>query len=215
MKENGEMEDMSSTIQGITSYDAPYVSGNNYQGSYTDSASFGSSSSAVTSGAPLEDVAVQVSSSGSADGIAGSGYSSSESTGLAAGSNGLAAGSNGFSTGSNGFSAGSNGNSAGSNGFSAGSNGILADRFSAGSNGLSGGSNGYVGGSESAGFAGSSSNGFANGGQGGGINLIQGQSQSFDLTGGSNGGQRVVYKPVIKQGEPIITKNFYVVSYFD
>lgn len=44
------------------------------------------------------------------------------------------------------------------------------------------------------------------------INLVQGQSKTIDLTGGSSGGRRVVYKPVIKQGEPIITKNFYVVS---
>ncbi len=43
------------------------------------------------------------------------------------------------------------------------------------------------------------------------VNLIQGQSQTLDLTGGT-GGRRVVYKPVIKQGEPIVTKNFYVVS---
>lgn len=43
------------------------------------------------------------------------------------------------------------------------------------------------------------------------VNLIQGQSQTFDLTGGK-GNKRVVYKPVIKQGEPIVTKNFYVVS---
>jgi hypothetical protein len=43
------------------------------------------------------------------------------------------------------------------------------------------------------------------------VNLIQGQSQSFDLTGGV-ANKRVVYKPVIKQGEPIVTKNFYVVS---
>lgn len=44
------------------------------------------------------------------------------------------------------------------------------------------------------------------------INLVQGQSKSIDLTGGNAGGKRIVYKPVIKQGEPIITKNFYVVS---
>lgn len=43
------------------------------------------------------------------------------------------------------------------------------------------------------------------------VNLIQGQSQTFDLTGGS-GQKRIVYRPVIKQGEPIVTKNFYVVS---
>lgn len=43
------------------------------------------------------------------------------------------------------------------------------------------------------------------------INLVQGQSKSIDLTGGNAGGKRIVYKPVIKQGEPIITKNFYVV----
>lgn len=43
------------------------------------------------------------------------------------------------------------------------------------------------------------------------VNLIQGQSQTVDLTGGV-ANKRVVYKPVIKQGEPIVTKNFYVVS---
>lgn len=48
--------------------------------------------------------------------------------------------------------------------------------------------------------------------RGGDVNLIQGQSQTFDLTGGVSN-KRVVYKPVIKQGEPIVTKNFYVVSF--
>lgn len=78
----------------------------------------------------------------------------------------------------------------------------------------SAGSNAYADSSDNsnAGFSGaSSSNGFNNGNNGG-INLIEGHTQTLDLTGGSNGGQRVVYKPVIKQGEPIITKNFYVVS---
>lgn len=50
------------------------------------------------------------------------------------------------------------------------------------------------------------------GSSGNDINLVQGQSKSIDLTGGNAGGKRIVYKPVIKQGEPIITKNFYVVS---
>jgi len=202
---------------GFTSYDAPYVSGNNYQGSYSDSASFGSSASGVTSGAaPLEEVSVQVSSSGSANGIAGSGYSS-ETTGLDAG---LSTGSaNGLSAGSaNGLSGSANGFSGSSNGFSGSSNGAgSSNGFSAGSNGFSGNANGVISGTESGStgnrFSGSSSSSGANGANGnGGINLIQGQSQSFDLTGGSNGGQqRVVYRPVIKQGEPIITKNFYVV----
>lgn len=200
---------------GFTSYDAPYVSGNNYQGSYTDSASFGSSAAGVTSGAPLEEVSVQVSSSASVNGVTASGFApqstgldaayQTESNGASAGGNGLSGGSNGYSGSSNGFSGSSNGLSGSSNGFSGSSNG-----FSAGS---SGASNGFVSGSEStgAGFSGASSG--SNGASNGGINLIQGQSQSFDLTGGSNGGQRVVYKPVIKQGEPIITKNFYVVRY--
>ncbi|CAG9803365.1 unnamed protein product [Chironomus riparius] len=188
---------------------AGFSGGNNYQGGYTDSASFGSSASGVTSGAPLEEVSVQVSSSASANGISGSGYSS-QSTGLdagyQAGSNGAASGSNGVAAASNGLSGGANGFSGSANGFSGSSNGFSgsSNGFSNGANGLSGGSNGFVAGSESTGA------GFSNGGQNGGINLIQGQSQSFDLTGGSNSGQRVVYKPVIKQGEPIITKNFYV-----
>lgn len=37
----------------------------------------------------------------------------------------------------------------------------------------------------------------------------QGQSQVLDFSGSSNGGNRA-YKTVIKQGEPIITKHFYV-----
>ena len=37
----------------------------------------------------------------------------------------------------------------------------------------------------------------------------QGQSQVLDFSGSSNGGNRG-YKTVIKQGEPIITKHFYV-----
>lgn len=48
--------------------------------------------------------------------------------------------------------------------------------------------------------------------QGNDVNLYQGQSQTLDLTGGV-ANKRVVYKPVIKQGEPIVTKNFYVVSW--
>lgn len=60
--------------------------------------------------------------------------------------------------------------------------------------------------SEDASYASASS-----GQRGNDVNLIQGQSQSVDLTGGM-GHKRVVYKPVIKQGEPIVTKNFYVVS---
>jgi hypothetical protein len=59
--------------------------------------------------------------------------------------------------------------------------------------------------------ASSSSGSFGGASSGKDINLIQGQSQTIDLTGGSAGGKRIVYKPVIKQGEPIITKNFYVV----
>lgn len=178
MNEGVDSEDLSSsTFHGISSYDAPYVSGNNYAGNgYTDSASFGSSSSSVT---------------------AGSGYSNGYS-GQGSGSPG-----NGLSSGiSNDFGGSSSG------GFSGSSSG----GFSGGSS-----SNGYSG-SSSSGFSGSSSNGFSGGngqagfgGTAGGVNLIQGQSQSIDLSGGSSGGQRVVYKPVIKQGEPIITKNFYVV----
>lgn len=64
---------------------------------------------------------------------------------------------------------------------------------------------------QDAAYSGASASSFG-GSSGKDINLIQGQSQSIDLTGGNAGGKRVVYKPVIKQGEPIITKNFYVVS---
>jgi len=39
--------------------------------------------------------------------------------------------------------------------------------------------------------------------------VTQGQSQVIDLSGGSSGGG-VIYKPVIRQGEPQITKHFYV-----
>lgn len=61
-------------------------------------------------------------------------------------------------------------------------------------------------------YASSGASASAYGSSGNDINLVQGQSKSIDLTGGSAGGKRIVYKPVIKQGEPIITKNFYVVS---
>ena len=61
-------------------------------------------------------------------------------------------------------------------------------------------------------YASSGASASAYGSNGNDINLVQGQSKSIDLTGGSAGGKRIVYKPVIKQGEPIITKNFYVVS---
>ncbi|XP_070495792.1 uncharacterized protein [Chironomus tepperi] len=202
---------------GFTNAGAGFSGGNNYQGGYTDSASFGSSASGVA--APLGEVSVQVSSSASANGIAGTGYSTHSNghdAGYEAGSNGgVSAGSNGFSAGSSGLSAGSNGLSGGSNGFSGSANGFStgSNGFSAGSNGLSnGGSNGFSSGSESSAGGFSSTSSGSNGGSNGngGVNLIQGQSQSFDLTGGSNGPQRVVYKPVIKQGEPIITKNFYV-----
>ncbi|KAG5684596.1 hypothetical protein PVAND_013821 [Polypedilum vanderplanki] len=93
--------------------------------------------------------------------------------------------------------------SGGSGGFQSGS--------SSGSSGFGGQSSGGFGG-QSSGQSYSGSGGFTSGGgfSSGGTNLVQGQSQSIDLTGGSSGGDRVVYKPVIKQGEPIITKNFYV-----
>lgn len=60
--------------------------------------------------------------------------------------------------------------------------------------------------------SGASASAYGSNGNGNDVNLVQGQSKSIDLTGGSPGGKRIVYKPVIKQGEPIITKNFYVVS---
>jgi hypothetical protein len=67
---------------------------------------------------------------------------------------------------------------------------------------------------QDASYSGAAASSSYGGSSGKDINLIQGQSQTIDLTGGSAGGKRIVYKPVIKQGEPIITKNFYVVCIY-
>lgn len=124
-----------SLFHGISSYDAPMVSGNNYNG-------------------------------GSGNG----GFGGSTSN----------AGGNGF--GSNG-GGGSSGNGFGSNGGGGSDNGFGGSSF-----GSSGGGNFGAGGS--------------------GSDVTHGQLQVIDL-GGPSGGNTIV-KPVIRQGEPQITKHFYI-----
>jgi hypothetical protein len=65
-------------------------------------------------------------------------------------------------------------------------------------------SGGYSG---AGGYAGGSSGGSFGAGGGGG--LTQGQTQVIDISSGGSSGS-VVYKPVVKQGPPQISKSFYV-----
>jgi len=127
----------------------------------------------------------------------GQSYSGFSSSGFSSNGNG---GGSGFQQQSS-FSSGGNGGFGGSSsGFSSGGGGN-GGFSSGGGNGGFGGSNGFSSGGGSGGYGGSS---------GGGSEVTQGQTQVIDISGGSSGGGNVVYKNVVKIGEPIVTKHFYV-----
>lgn len=191
-----------SLFQGISSYEAPLVSGNSFNGgggghgssgghngghgSSGNGGNYGQSSSGFSSGSS----GFGGSNGGSSFGGSSGGFSGPSSSSGFGGSNGFSSGGSGFggSSGGSGF-----GGSSGSSGFGGSSGG-------SGFGGSSGGS-GFGSSSGGSGFGGSS---------GSGGDVTQGHSQVIDISGGSPSGRNVVYKNVVKQGEPIVTKHFYV-----
>lgn len=157
-----------SLFRGISSYDAPLVSGNGGQSSFQ-----GSSSSGFGGG-----------SSGSGNFGQSSGFGGSQ------GSSGGGSSGGGFDVRGSGFGS-SSGSSSGS-----------------GSNFGQSSGQGFGGGS-SQGFGGSSG-GFGGGGgaQYSGGEVIHGQSKFIDLGGPAQGGVQI--KHVVRQGEPQITRSFYI-----
>lgn len=168
-----------SLFKGISSYDAPLVSGS-FGGASTGSYNGGGSSNGGGS---------QSYNGGSSSGGFSAGGSSNQ------GFNGGGLSNGGSSNG--GFNGGGSTDGFSSNGFanSGSTDGEIDVRNNFAGNGASS-------------FGGSSSGGFGSGSYTGG-DVTQGQSQVIDLSGGSGGGN-VVYRPVVKIGEPQITKHFYV-----
>ena len=82
--------------------------------------------------------------------------------------------------------------------------------------GSSAGSGAFGGSSGSGNFGGSSAGsgafGGSSGGNGGGADggVTKGDSQVIDISGGGGSSANIVYKPVVKQGPPQITKHFYI-----
>ena len=96
-------------------------------------------------------------------------------------------------------------------GGSSGGGSSSGGSFAGGSSGSSSGGGGFGGSSSGGGGFGGSSGGGGFGGSSGGADggVTRGDTQIIDISSGGSSAN-IVYKPVVKQGPPQITKHFYV-----